>query len=365
MHFLGMTWARLATFLANQAGQGGARLVLCDDDRGRRQNFFGSASVAANAVNEDRFRILQKGAVTVASVHGGHGGFGVSAFLSDRLPAQLIDLVGGVEAGIVKAYVSLDDELRERVFNNSNTPLAHEGSCALTAVLTPKTIFIGNAGDSRAFLISATAIRSTGPIDSRLVDGEQVPVDTQWVSELHTADSVEEQERLRAAHPHEKDVVHCRQKIVELDADGAIVTTRWGACYVKGRLQPTRAFGDFYLKDERAADFCPDLVPILFTPHYIHAVTSVRKFLREEGAILILATDGLWDYVSPLAALEVIRCGIRTRKSPDELAASLVEHALQVAADSGGISLEELRAMPTGTDRRNVHDDITVLVFKL
>lgn len=67
------------------------------------------------------------------------------------------------------------------------------------------------------------------------------------------------------------------------------------ACYVKGRLQPTRSFGDFYLKNKEY-NFTNIRV---FTGPYIESTPLVTNFkLTSEHKNLILATDGLWDEVN-------------------------------------------------------------------
>jgi pyruvate dehydrogenase phosphatase len=49
----------------------------------------------------------------------------------------------------------------------------------------------------------------------------------------HNAREAREQEKLKLEHPNEADIVKCHNS---------------HACYVKGRLQLTRALGDVYLK---------------------------------------------------------------------------------------------------------------------
>jgi pyruvate dehydrogenase phosphatase len=84
-----------------------------------------------------------------------------------------------------------------------------------------------------------------------------------------------EQLRLHKAFPGEDDIVRCKN-----------------ACYVKGRLQPTRSFGDFYLK-YKEYNFTRLAV---FTGPYIEATPLVTHFaLKDEHKNLILASDGLWD----------------------------------------------------------------------
>ena len=67
---------------------------------------------------------------------------------------------------------------------------------------------------------------------------------------------------------------------------------RPGICYVKGRLQPTRALGDLYLK---SAEFNanPGRVEAPFNPPYITATPEVVVRRREPGdAFVVIGSDG-------------------------------------------------------------------------
>ena len=351
----------------------------------------GASSVAANLENEDRFRVIDKDKVTIALVADGHGSHQVSQFVCERLPEEIFQslivpgrtdpITGSVSSALINSFARIDEALRNTVYAPNSPIMCFEGSCAIAAIVDEKKICIANSGDSRAFLISKSALKGEillpDPTTSFTQDmpyGDPVPVGTAWVSELHTADSPLEQSRLRSLHPLEKDVVHCRQKIVEIDSDGSVVSTKWGACYVKGRLQPTRAFGDFYLKDEKAVEICPpefsDLIPNMndiFTPPYIEAIPTVREIARERGSVLVIASDGLWDYVSPTLVTETVALGFQSGRNCSEIADDLVDVALEIASEATGgeISADELREMQRGFERRNIHDDITVVVLAL
>ena len=347
----------------------------------------GASSVAANVENEDRFRIIDKDRVTIALVADGHGSHQVSQFVCERLPEEIFQslVVPGrpesnstTVSSLLNSFARVDEALRTTVYTPNSPIMCFEGSCAIAAVVDEKRICVANSGDSRAFLISKSALvgstRSDPPKpNDDMPYGDPVPPGTAWVSELHTADSPSEQARLRALHPLEKDVVHCRQKIVEIDSDGSLVSTKWGACYVKGRLQPTRAFGDFYLKDEKAVEICPpeysDLIPNadMFSPPYIEAIPTIKEFARERGSVLILASDGLWDYVSPVLVTETVSAGFQSGRNCSEIADDLISVALEIASEATGgeISPDELREMQRGYERRNIHDDITVVVLAL
>jgi len=341
--------------------------VWCEDhkDGNYLRPMVGSATTAANLENEDRFRIVEKNGRIVAVVADGHGGHQVSDFVCNRLPDELV----GGHIHVTDAFVNIDNEIREVVNRGDGQILCYEGSCAIAAIVTKNSVTVANAGDSRCLLIHRSRL-SDLPGDSGDGDSTEdcAPPGTEWLSDLHTADNISEQIRLRSLHPLERDVVHCRQKIVEMDSiTGAVVSTKWGACYVKGRLQPTRAFGDFYLKEKNI--FCPpevasDIIPPpLFTPPYIEVTPTVYEVPREPGDILVMGTDGLWDYCSPRLVRDVISEGVSTGRNPEQLANDLIETALMIASDASEVPIDDLKCMQRGFERRNIHDDITVVVI--
>lgn len=78
------------------------------------------------------------------------------------------------------------------------------------------------------------------------------------LSNLHNANEASERARFRTARPFEEDVVQCMHVWQDPKTGRLYHEEQPGlekvetACYVKGVLQPTRAFGDFALK-------CPSL----------------------------------------------------------------------------------------------------------
>lgn len=61
---------------------------------------------------------------------------------------------------------------------------------------------------------------------------------------------------------------------------------------MKGRLQPTRSLGDFYLKYS-----CYNFTKLsVFTGPYItHKPMITCFYINDNHSRLVLATDGLWD----------------------------------------------------------------------
>ena len=86
---------------------------------------------------------------------------------------------------------------------------------------------------------------------------------------------LQEQRRLAKEHPNEPDIVVCKSP---------------NACYVKGRLQPTRALGDVYLKDAEfngspsARRYGRYIAPP-YSPPYITSEPEVRLTARSIVAL--------------------------------------------------------------------------------
>jgi serine/threonine protein phosphatase PrpC len=79
---------------------------------------------------------------------------------------------------------------------------------------------------------------------------------------------------------------------------------------------------------------------------------------------LVLASDGLWDEISRKEAAQIV-----SKQGNDsdmkKLAGSLFEEAIQNVSKKRGISREFLTQAPPGPQKRNIHDDITILILNL
>ena len=81
---------------------------------------------------------------------------------------------------------------------------------------------------------------------------------------------------------------------------------------------------------------------------------------------IILATDGLWDFLSDQEAVEVVQRSLEDHAGDTGFAASsLVEAALSRAAEANHMSVEELKNLPEGSGRRKRYDDTTAVVMFL
>lgn len=94
----------------------------------------------------------------------------------------------------------------------------------------------------------------------------------------------------------------------------------------------------------------------------IHIYYDTTIIYRQFRRFVIIATDGLWDYLSDKEAVEIV-AGCLAQKDSNKAAYLLVERALQIAAEESGISFKDLKLLPAGSARRRKHDDTTAVVM--
>ncbi|CAM9152371.1 unnamed protein product [Phaeothamnion confervicola] len=363
----------------------------------------------------------------LAAVFDGHGGWQTSEFAQQRmattvqreLSAAAATTPDEVTAALGRAFLRVEREFlyqsllqRFEILINGKQQVrsafelgfgdvARTGACALVALVRHGHLYVANAGDCRAVLgrrhasssgtrgradggsggggngcgaapgsddlAAAAAANSVDDSENGDEDGDGLNggsnggcgLEAVALSFDHNAKEEREKARLRALHPTEADIVMCKKPT---------------SCYVKGRLQPTRALGDAYLK---YSEFNGQpgthrsrgrYLPPPYTPPYITAEPEVSVHaldpLRDE--FVILGSDGLWDYLSNQEAVEVVaaalECGGGRRGGVGE---QLVARVLEKAAAKHGMSLDALRGLPLGRTRRNRHDDITAMVVFL
>ena len=254
----------------------------------------------------------------------------------------------------------------------------HVGSCVLLAVREENSIVVANAGDCRAVLGRVDA--SVGEEEIIEVGGKGVmfpffngfpsnstpfsyPANVIFnaiqITNDHNSKMAVEKERLAREHPNEENIVVCK---------------RPDSCYVKGRLQPTRAIGDLYLKFDEFNALPPDEhhlktrgrhIPAPYTPPYVMTRPEVHSLTLQpkRDAFLILATDGVWDFLSCQEAVDAVGEAIKEGKG-GEASKRVVLATLKKAALEADISLQELTELPKHT-RRKIFDDTTATVLFL
>ena len=337
-----------------------AVLVHCDDSK---RTYVGTHQYVANRRIEDRVGYTSAQKVFFLTVLDGHGGFQLAEYLNRRLPQIFFEKYPnlGLKGSMREAFTFADSEwfdLVKPMYDIGFTGPIKVGACCVAVAVDGHSIVVGSVGDCKCVL----ARRQNGPIN---------------LNPERNANLESEQARLRSLFPNDLDIVRCKrswQESVQVPAawwKGGTRTstvTRHSGCYVKGRLQPTKSFGDFHLKSviidpERNRPFLESANSL----PYIDSIPDISVTPRcfEDDLFLIVATDGLWDQFTSEEAVEIVSAHLKAGFSPEQAAAELVEAALMHAANQHQIPIQEMKLLPPGSARRNLHDDISVCIVDL
>ena len=290
-------------------------------------------------------------------VYDGHGGWQMSQFASDRLHQELEKSLKAKRAigalseeevitgALLEAYDSVENEFLDvatRAYNLGFPNVSRVGSCALTAVVSNNRVYAANAGDCKGVICKYNA--------------KEKRFTCRKINQKFNANSKKEQSRLRAAFQNENDIVVCRRGQKD-------------SCYVKNRLQPTRAFGDFRLKhplfnnpnNEPTEKGYPLKIANFNGPYITHR-PDIKVFdLDQDDEFLILATDGLWDELNVQDVESIV---LEAKNDKVAVIDTLFKQAFKHAAVTSNKTEDELKNMSLGA-RRNYHDDISIVVVDL
>jgi pyruvate dehydrogenase phosphatase len=322
--------------------------VVCETQK-NCPNKIGWHQYEANRFIEDRIGHRRIGQIELVTVMDGHGGPQLAEFLKSKIPEIFSENLNSSNAreALRKTFLIADQrwfELVHPVYSLGFTNPIKVGACALAIAIDEASITVASVGDCKCVLA--------------LKDGTVVDLNPE-----RNINKISEQERLKQLHPGEEDLVRCKR----FDP----VREVYSGCYVKGRLQPTKSFGDFHLKDsrvemdhERQRPFLDPNFPKSFPYIDVDPDISVTARTGKEK-FLIAATDGLWDQFSSEEACLIVDSCFNRGLSSEEAARELVEAALMNAAKHKQISLADMKAIPPGSTRRGIHDDISVCVVVL
>ncbi|KAL6522394.1 hypothetical protein OROMI_031666 [Orobanche minor] len=299
---------------------------------------FSLAVAQANAVLEDHSQVEAGPHATFVGVYDGHGGDEVSRYISDHLSAHLLRLAQesrGISEDIIRnAFSETENGFLALVRRDFATrPLiASIGSCCLVGVIWNRTLYVANLGDSRAVLGSSNRLNK--------IVAEQLTQD-------HNASVKEVRTELQALHP----------------GDSQIVVKRRGVWRVKGIIQISRSIGDAYLKSPEFAlgpSFPRFHLPVPLSRGVLRADPDViTRNIRPNDRFVIFASDGLWEFLTNKEAVKIVN-----KNSRVGIARRLIMAALKKAARILKGEYSEIKARGRGA-RREVHDDITVVVVYL
>jgi serine/threonine protein phosphatase PrpC len=242
------------------------------------------------ASNEDAHAVVDLGPdMTFFGVYDGHGGDSCSHFVRDNLHKQL-EANKNFPSNIVKA-LSLAYGYTDKIYARRHYQEDTTGTTAVVVVATPSSLFVANAGDSRAVLGS--------------IHGDATPLTTDH----------------KPVDPAE------RQRIE--DAGGFVSVDPYGPGRVLGLLSVSRAIGDVSLK--------PYVSP---TPDVIEHTLEARDHF------LLMACDGLWDVVDNSEAARFVAERLRTDEAPRDIVQALVQHAMQLGTQDNVTVLLAVRPVP-------------------
>lgn len=214
------------------------------------------------------------------AVFDGHSGSHAAEFASERI-LQGVTASGhfprDIGASLTEAFVQIDQDYLTAI-NDTGTTGA--GTTALAAVVWGSTLYVANAGDSRAVLSrSGKAIELTR---------DHKPVEPQ------------EKQRIELCGGY-------------VCADGRLC----------GELTVARAIGDYHLPNLKGlAD--QEIGPLTAEPE----VTEYQ--LNSNDEFMVLACDGLWDVLSSQRAVEFARINLKKHNDPQRCADELVAEAVRV-----------------------------------
>ncbi|XP_065353523.1 pyruvate dehydrogenase [acetyl-transferring]-phosphatase 1, mitochondrial [Cloeon dipterum] len=189
----------------------------------------------------------------------------------------------------------------ERAFLRIDHDMSQEAEPTVAGPASQATLTVATAGAVACVSYIAGAhlhVASTG--DCQAVLGS-VTENNRWtatkLTEEHNSDNAAEVARILAEHPpNEQDTV------IKMDR-------------LLGQLAPLRAFGDFRFKwsrDRLRRLLVPKLgdqalPPNYYTPPYLTAKPQVTHHrLTPKDKFLVIASDGLWDLISPLQAVRLV-----------------------------------------------------------
>ena len=133
---------------------------------------------------------------------------------------------------------------------------------------------------------------------------------------------------------------------------------------------PTRSFGDFYLKHAEFNN--PKRLPRelgfrtidKFKGPYITHRPEIKIFtLTNQDTGFLLSSDGLYDEFSIAEVLKIV--DTNKDKHPIKVINTLVDGAIAHAAQSKDMTIDSLKSMNPGKQKRGIHDDLTLVYVNL
>ncbi|XP_020808838.1 pyruvate dehydrogenase [acetyl-transferring]-phosphatase 1, mitochondrial [Drosophila serrata] len=199
-----------------------------------------------------------------------------------------------VASELVNAFLQLDEGLSEEALSHTDVrtmSVALSGAVACLVHLEGLQLHVASTGDCGAVL---------GVLDPQTQQWQPKKLNTE-----HNADNMTEVRRILAEHPKDE-----RETVIR---NGRLLS----------QLAPLRAFGDFRYKwsvdimHEKVVPMFGEhtMAPNYYTPPYLTARPDVQQHeLGPNDKFLVIASDGLWDFLSPSEVVSLVGEHINSKK---------------------------------------------------
>lgn len=191
----------------------------------------------------------------------------------------------GIDELIINAFLRLDQDLADEALEHPSPrtlSVAMSGSVACVAHIDQNQLHVASTGDCVAVLGS---VNDTGQFVAKKLTQE------------HNTENRVEVKRILDEHPPSE-----RETAIRLER-------------LLGQLAPLRALGDFRYKWSReilerfvVPQFGENVIPMYYnTPPYLTCRPDITQHqLTHRDRFLVLATDGLWDMLSPMQVVRLV-----------------------------------------------------------
>lgn len=190
-----------------------------------------------------------------------------------------------ISVALQNACLQLDKDIANEalIYPTSRTmSVAMSGAVACVAYINGLDLHIANIGDCKAVIGS---LNEAGEWETKRLTND------------HNSDNMAEVRRITGEHPlSERDTIIRGERLL-------------------GQLAPLRAFGDFrykwpidVLKQYVVPQYGEQVIPPNYlTPPYLTAEPEISYHLiTPRDRFLIVATDGIWDFLSPTQAVKLV-----------------------------------------------------------
>ncbi|KAK3085335.1 hypothetical protein FSP39_001683 [Pinctada imbricata] len=197
---------------------------------------------------------------------------------------------------LISAFTRLDQDMLEEGlpstegFSIDSLESTLSGSCACIAMVDNTELYVANTGDCRAIL------------------GVQ-GLDEEWhhveLSHVHDLQNPQEVRRILQSHPNESTNIIKQGRLF-----GELAPSRaFGDARYKWTLSEMKCFKDYLSQPNAELGINPERVMPnnYITPPYLTAEPEVMKHtLTPNDKFLVIATDGLWDMLSPEQVVKLV-----------------------------------------------------------